>query len=276
MKTKESKERRNNNQLRRNTMNATKLTIIALSAAAIMFSGCSTDNHVLGPVSDLQSEIGAVTLDRVDINSNEAAPGPKYFVIVAKVLSLDIEGGCWYLQADDGNTYTPVTPKDLTLEDGLKFKAEGYQDDNIQFFCGNGPAFVIESYEIIGKPGMSDDERNSEIKTENGPSNEEPVLDDMSFEDRAPSNSDDDRYSYEYQMNRELENKKKLEEEKGMTEKPKDESAPSMSDNDDDNDQFVRPVDDSRSQDEVDNRELENKKKLEEEKRNQDQDNERP
>jgi len=149
-------------------MNATKLTLIVLAAAAIMFGGCSNDNRVLSPGTDFQSVAGISSLNRTgsdsdsEFDNNESAPGQERFTILAKAMMLDVETGCWYLQADDGKNYTPVSPKDLVLESGLKLKAKGYIDENIQFFCGNGPAFVIEDYEIISKPG----ERGSESATE--------------------------------------------------------------------------------------------------------------
>lgn len=149
-------------------MNATKLTIIAIALAAVVVGGCSTDNRVLSPGSDLQSETAINTANRVgsgsgsEFDSNESATELQHLTILAKVQSLDVEGGCFYLQADDGNTYTPVSGKGLVLESGLKLKAEGYIDKNIQFFCGNGPAFVIENYDIISKSGSRDSKNVSE------------------------------------------------------------------------------------------------------------------
>ncbi|UCC78836.1 MAG: hypothetical protein JSW64_11200 [Candidatus Zixiibacteriota bacterium] len=303
-------------------MNATRLTIIALAAAAVMFSGCSTDNRVLSPGTDSQSETGINPLNRpgldprLELDSNESAPEQQHFVIVAKVQRIDIEGGCWYLQADDGNNYTPYSSEGLVLEAGLKLKAEGYIDENIQYFCGRGPVFVIEKYEIISKPDL----RSSGKTAEYGFAKEEPALGDASsdfntFEGIVDFTNEGclllettakDEFVLQHDMdillkkgdhirvtgyisalpyftcyeapvfNAETISVLQPPKERGKSEQPKDERAPSMSDDEDENDRFDRPLDDRRSQDDFENREEERKKKLEEEKRGQDKENDRP
>lgn len=160
-------------------MTIAKLTTIALAAAAVMFSGCSTDNRIAGPNTDSGSlnnklnELTTVTPEpnstgRVAVRTGNSDQGHEQFTITAKVDMIDVDNGCWYLVTTEGDTYTPVTPKDLVLRSGLTLKAEGYVDKNIQFFCGNGPAFVIENYEIIDRPkGPDDNDRDYSIKTGN-------------------------------------------------------------------------------------------------------------
>lgn len=218
-------------QLRRKTMTVTKLTIIALSAAAIMFSGCSTDNRIAGPGFDNNPEIdnNLLELSSIPGNPNTVAKTTvgddtdrqsERFTIVAKVVMLDVENGCWYLITDEDKTYTPVAPKELVLEPGLRLKAEGYIDYGIQFFCGNGPAFVIENYEILDAPKDSDNDRDSGIRTGNGSSDS--VTDDGSFsEDRDPSRQSEER-APEDEMDAEREMKKKSEEEQDLKDKSND------------------------------------------------------
>jgi len=356
MKTKERKERRQNNKQNwRNKMNATKLTIIVLAAAAIMFGGCSNDNRVLSPGADFQSEAGITSLNRTGSDSdskfdnNESAPGQESFTILAKVMMLDIESGCWYLQADDGKSYTPVSPKDLVLESGLKLKAEGYIDENIQFFCGNGPAFVIENYEVIGKAGERESEgANESTRSGSGSAADEggmalnslegivnvtkegclilnttdkdefvlqhdtdailekgdhiavtgyvsalPVITcyeapvfyaetiskfneskeaDRSKDEMASVTEDDndrymtpseDRPQDENLMDREREEKKKFEAEGNSGKSPREEAAPAVPADNSDTESFVRSSDDRYSQDELMERQLEEKKKRE-------------
>jgi predicted small secreted protein len=286
-------------------MNATKLTIIVLAAAAVMFSGCSTDNRVLGPGSDFQSGKAIETLNRTGFDTNESAPGTKYLTIVAKVLRVDIEGGCWYLQAEDGKTYTPLSPEDLTLETGLKLKAKGYIDENIQFFCGNGPAFVIEDYEIIEKPGRSE----SNESAENEYAKDALSLDNMNngmlalkgFVDVTADGCiiletpDKDEYVLRHDADVQLDKGDqvsvtgyvsalpyftcyeapvfvaetisvfKSSTEDAGSDRPENEADTGITE--DDNDRFVRPTEDRPSEDEIEDREQEEKKKLKEEMR---------
>jgi predicted small secreted protein len=244
-------------------MKATKLTIIAVAVAAVVFGGCSNDSQILGPGSDLQTGAGIDRVNRLDSGSNESVPEPEYFVILAKVEMLDIENECLYLQSDEGKTYTPVTPKDLVLEAGLALKAEGYVDNTINFFCGNGPAFVIENYEILSKPKMGDNDRDSDISTEYASSDNEIITDEMT-EERAPVNMTEDRPSEE-QMDRDRELKEKY---KGdyVPSEPPNEKAGSGTADDDANDRYVVPSEDRYSKDEDFERELEEKKIIEQEK----------
>jgi len=255
-------------------MKATKLTIIVLSAAAaVIVGGCSNDNSLLGPGTDLQSGPAVNQANRVDIDSNESKPEPEYRIIVAKVERIDVENGCFYLHADDGKTYTPVTPKDLDLESGLKLKAEGYIDNSIDFFCGNGPAFVIENYEVLGKPKMGDNDRDSGIVTESRPSNDEYVDNEMT-EERAPSKADEDRFSGNELMDRERDLKEKYKGDYRPYEPPNEEVTPRT--NDDNNDRQLVPSEDRPSDDRYTDREREIKKKIEEEQRRKNENNERP
>jgi len=210
-------------------MNATKLTIVALSAAAILFGGCSTDNGILGPVSDLQTGAGINQANRVQANPKELTPEPEYLTIIAKVQMLDIENGCFYLESDNGKVFTPVTPKDLKLESGLKLKAEGYVDDNINFFCGNGPAFVIESYTILDSPKMSEEDSDSEVNPRDGSSNDKIALDDGS--DRVPASDTEDRYTKTELSEKERELREKEKSESGESGDSQNEMAPGSSDN---------------------------------------------
>ena len=61
----------------------------------------------------------------------------------------DVEGGCYFLKTNNGDTYTPVTPKGLKLERGMQLKAQGYVNKDLITICGMGPAFVIQNFEIF-------------------------------------------------------------------------------------------------------------------------------
>lgn len=147
--------------LRRKTMKATRLIMIGMAAAAVIFSGCSRDNRITAPGAEATPDIDknqdelsikaetASNATRVAIRDSEAQT--ERFSIVAEVMRTEVEGGCWYLSSEDGDNFTPITPKSLSLELGMILKAQGYIDKDIQFFCGNGPAFVIEEYEILSK-----------------------------------------------------------------------------------------------------------------------------
>lgn len=192
-------------------MTVTKLTIIALSAAAIVFGGCSTDNRITGPGNDFNPQIDNKldelnlqtpqpnTGARIAVRESDSGRQSERFTIFAKVEMLDLENGCWYLLTNNSETYTPIIPGDLTLKSELSLKAEGYVDKDIQFFCGNGPAFVIENYEILDPSRKSDDDRDSGINDNS--------------EDRAPSRPAEERAPQD-KMDREREVKKKSLEER--------------------------------------------------------------
>jgi hypothetical protein len=157
-------------QLRRNAMNATKLALIALSATTLILAGCSGDRRITAPgdaqVPDIDKDLAeTVTPMETENNATMVAVGNngstmEHLSIVAKVLRTDVENGCWYLKSENGENYTPVTPKSLSLESGMKLAASGYIDKNIHFFCGNGPAFVIKEYKILGKSNSSNEDRS--------------------------------------------------------------------------------------------------------------------
>ncbi len=140
-------------------MNATKLTMIVFSVTAIIISGCSRDNRVTSPGGDVYPDIdknqAELTIQpetennaaRIAVRGDESVNESIY--IVAEVHKTNFEKGCWYLKSNDGEYYTPMVPKSLELELGMKLKASGYVDKSIHFFCGNGPAFVIEEYAIL-------------------------------------------------------------------------------------------------------------------------------
>jgi len=130
--------------LRRSTMKATRLTLIGLAVAALIIGGCSQDNRILDP--NVESESNAA---RIAVRDDGSAQ--EQLSITARVLRTEVEGGCWYLSTENGDSYTPLPPKSLTLKLGMVLKAEGYVDKNIVFFCGFGPAFVIEEYKILSE-----------------------------------------------------------------------------------------------------------------------------
>jgi|GEM_PF-2605460 len=185
-----------NTQLRRSTMNATKLTMIAFAAAAIVMGGCSSDNRITGPGNAVVPEIDKDLVEyttsvetennaaRIAVRGNESAV--EHLTIIAEVFRTNVEKGCWYLTSESGDNYTPVTPKSLSLELGMKLKANGYIDKNIHFFCGNGPAFVIEEYEVLNEwKDVSEDRASKDEATGE--------LSEAAAEDRAPEKKAQER-----------------------------------------------------------------------------------
>ena len=248
------------------TRKATGLAVMVFSLTAIIIGGCSSDSRVTGPASETIPDIAK---DQVELNTflqngNNAArirvenndSESERFSILAKVQRIDVEGGCWYLESDNGDTYTPVTPENLILKQGMKLKANGYIDKEIAFFCGNGPAFVIENYEIIDENQEPGEDRNWK----------EATTDDDMTEDRAPYTVDKDRYQDD-PSDRAEELKKKFEEER-KSKAPSEERAPEIV-YDGDNDRPGQPSEDRYLED-IRDQERENKKKLEEERRPKD------
>jgi len=235
---------------------------------------------------------------------------------VAKVQRIDIEGGCWFLQADDGNTYTPLSQEGLVLETGLKLKAEGYIDDNIQFFCGNGPAFVIEKYEIIGKPGTRESGKTDITEPTKGQSAADDGSDNFNTLEGIVDISaagcilletaDKDEFVLQHDTDVALNRGDKVSVTGYLSALPyftcyeapvfyaetikvsssttevkgpdqdADDNDSAVTDDDDGNDRFEEPGDNSRSQDEYNQDEQDYQKKLEEEKRRRDSGNDRP
>jgi hypothetical protein len=169
--------RQNNNEetknqkpfLRRKTMKATRLTLIGLAAIAVIFSGCSKDSRITAPGSEAildidknQSELTAqaeTENDAARMAVRNDGLTQEHLSIVAEVNRTEVEGGCFYLTAESGENYTPLTPKSLSLELGMVLAANGYIDKDIHFFCGNGPAFVIEEYKILKKAESATEDR---------------------------------------------------------------------------------------------------------------------
>jgi hypothetical protein len=248
------------------TRKVTGLAVIVFSLTAIIISGCSSDSRITGTETEIYPDIDKdlVYLNSVLHEGNNAAriiadnndSESERFSILAKVQRIDVEGGCWYLESNSGDTYTPVSPDELSLKQGMKLKADGYIDKDIAFFCGNGPAFVIEDYEIINENQAPDNDRDWRgLITDN----------DMA-EDRDPARGDNERYQDD-PSDRAVELKKKFEEE-SKSKEPSEERAPEMV-YDDDNESPEDQADDRYLEDMRDRDRLE-KKKLEEERRSKD------
>lgn len=246
------------------TRKATGLTVLLFSLTALVIGGCSTDNRITAPGTEAYPDIykgqeaqqvlpqSGNDLGRIEPGDDDSESSR--FTIYAKVQRIDIEGGCFYLKADDGNTYTPVTPKDLTLKEGMELKAEGYIDKDIAFFCGNGPAFVIVSYEITKENQVPKDD-----KYERGS-----ITDNGSGEDLDPTRADEDRYrDNTSERERDYLEKKKYKED-NRPKVPSEERAPEMV-YDDDNERPQQSSED-RFEDMRDQNQDE-KKKLKEEQR---------
>lgn len=175
MKSNQQNNQQTKNQkplLRRKAMKATRLTMIGIAAAAIIFGGCSRDNRITGPGSGAEQDINKVQNEltvKTDAQNNAARMDAEddvskleRFFIVAEVFRTDVEGGCFYLTEESGDNYTPVTPKSLSLSLGMVLEAAGYIDKDIQFFCGNGPAFVIEEYKILKEAESAEEDRDGQ------------------------------------------------------------------------------------------------------------------
>ncbi len=232
---------------------AAGLTVVLFSLTALLIGGCSTDNRITAPGTEAYPDIDKGQAEQLIIpqsgnNLARTAAGDNdtespRFTIIAKAQRIDIEGGCFFLKADDGNIYTPVTPKDLTLKEGIVLKAEGYIDKDIVFFCGNGPAFVIEEYEIIEEKQIpKDDVYDKGLITDDG---SEDRYKDYSF-DRAKA------------MNKKFEEKRKLN-------SPSEDRAPDRT-YDNGNDRPLQPYDD-RGLDEMGDRGQDDKREAKEEQR---------
>ena len=139
-------------------MNATRLTMIVFSTAAVVISGCSGDSRVTGPGTDDFLDRDQVELTtpaetendaaRLAVESQEQKIERVSFEVTAK--KSDVEGGCWYLETADGVRYTPYFEANAPrLYAGKRFFVHGYVDGNLNSFCMIGPVFRIEKYMIL-------------------------------------------------------------------------------------------------------------------------------
>jgi hypothetical protein len=161
MGSNENKEtKQKNTKLRRSTMNATKLTMIGLAAAAIVFGGCSRDNRVTGPGTIADQELDEAQFEFVTpaVNENAAAriaaesfeTPVERIGFEATVGKVEVEGGCWYLENEKGVTYTPHFESSApSLYVGKRLHVFGYIDRNLSSYCMIGPVFTIEKYENL-------------------------------------------------------------------------------------------------------------------------------
>ena len=142
----------------------------ALTISALVIGGCSSDNQITASSSKIvpANDCGINGSAKLTENNGDQAEftgkkkgsdADELITITAKVKMIDIEGGCFYLETKAGDTYTPVIQDDLKLEIGMIIKARGYIDRNIFFYCGNGPAFVIQKYEIVELKSKENEDR---------------------------------------------------------------------------------------------------------------------
>ncbi len=138
-------------------MNATKLTLIGLAAATIVFSGCSRDNRVTGPSEGAypdidKDQVELITLTETESNSARISISSfeqqvKRISFEAVVKRSEVEGGCWYLETREGNRYTPHFESNAPkLYVGRQIYVSGYIDQNMSSYCMIGPVFTIEKY----------------------------------------------------------------------------------------------------------------------------------
>jgi len=158
-------------QKRSITMNALKISMIGLLAVVFLTVGCSQDKRLTGPASgDLQNPQKAqfepedlvysenLANDELGQTPPDEEQSPsKRKTIIGKVKATEGVTGCLYLSTKEGESFTPKTPKSLSLEIGMVIKAAGYVDESIHFFCGNGPAFVIIDYTVLKNSDWTSD-----------------------------------------------------------------------------------------------------------------------
>jgi hypothetical protein len=191
-------------QLRRNTMNFTRLIFTAFSLIAIIIAGCSGDGQVTGPGNPVAPDINrgaVVTVTQADIGysariesgspNSDFSRQLKPVEFQATVKKSDIEGGCWYLETKDSDTYMPVFDEnDLVLQKGMELLVSGYVDFSLNSICQVGPVVRIEKYEILSSDGYIrtaavDTEKRNEQNVESTSKNyitDDPVLE----EDKSP------------------------------------------------------------------------------------------
>jgi hypothetical protein len=171
----ENKENKTTNtQLRRNAMNAKKLTLVALSAAAIIIGGCSRDNRITAPDNAVMEEEMALPMEfdtqidsensaaRIAIGSFDQKIERDDFVVTVK--KSEVEGGCWYLEDVKFVRYTPYFENNAPkLYVGQRLHVFGYIDENMSSYCMIGSVFHIEKYKILSR---GESRLTSEMTTE--------------------------------------------------------------------------------------------------------------
>lgn len=70
--------------------------------------------------------------------------------IEATVRFVDLEGGCWALEADDGTRYQPMNLPDSFRRDDLRVRVVLSPRDDVMGFCQLGPIVEVESIERAG------------------------------------------------------------------------------------------------------------------------------
>jgi hypothetical protein len=155
-----------NTQLRRSTMNATKLTMIVFAATAIVIGGCSSDNRITGPGNAVVPDIDKDLVENVSPAETENNAGRislgsfdqkiERMDFEATVEKSNVEGGCWYLENVEFARYTPYFEENAPkLYIGLKLHVSGYIDENMSSYCMIGPVFHIEKYKILSRDGYA-------------------------------------------------------------------------------------------------------------------------
>lgn len=137
--------------------------VLVALLAALALSACAGDTGGSGVVEDQPSESSAVdpTGDEVEPGATTAAPDP---VTVSGVLGgSNLEGGCVWLDADDGTRYeliggpsasVAIDPANQVIADatgtviaeaGDPIEVTGTVDDGLATFCQVGENLVVDS-----------------------------------------------------------------------------------------------------------------------------------
>lgn len=163
-----------NNQLRRNTMNSTRVIFAIFAAAAVIIGGCSGNDRITGSGTDVLTDVETTqqvfsnvpTGETNSVELTAEAQGQKIerFDFEATVKRTDIEGGCWYLETDDDVRYTPYfemgAPK---LSVGDRIQVFGYIDENMNSYCMIGSVFHVEKFTRLYR---DDDEVSINARTD--------------------------------------------------------------------------------------------------------------
>jgi hypothetical protein len=149
-------------------LQAKKLTLIGVLALAVAIAGCS-DSGVNSINSRDEADFGKVSAASYEDNEQdqgindgaELVKTPAELTasisedrrlkeLTVTVFRTEIEGGCWYLKTNNGNTFEPIFEQDAPkLFKGMRLKIKGYVDTELPTICQIAPVFRIKKFEIL-------------------------------------------------------------------------------------------------------------------------------
>jgi hypothetical protein len=119
-----------------------KILLVTLIAVVIMAAGCSQNNRLTSPANEpMIDQLNSIVPEDGNIER---------ITFQATLMRSEVEGGCLYLETDEGIHYSPYFAKGRpSFVIGSELIVSGYVDMNMNTICQIGDVFNVEKYKIL-------------------------------------------------------------------------------------------------------------------------------